>query len=94
MYPSGRDVGVLAHAGQMDETDAKLVDPLKAANLLGHEGFDPDDVQHYLDEYVVEMADTVIALSDDPEDRGEVWLNSEDLERIRNRLRASTTGWA
>ncbi|MFD4444370.1 hypothetical protein ACFWPK_31805 [Nocardia sp. NPDC058519] len=28
----------------MDETAAKLVDPLAAANLLGHEGFDPDDV--------------------------------------------------
>ncbi|MFE6925953.1 hypothetical protein ACFVAV_33420 [Nocardia sp. NPDC057663] len=78
----------------MDETDAKLVGPLKAANLLGHEGFDPDDVQHHLDEYVVEMADTAIALSGGPEDRGDVWLDGEDLERLRGRLRASPTGWA
>lgn len=73
--------------------DKTLIDPLKAANLLGHEGFDPDDVQHHLDHYILERGEAVIAFSDDPDDAEETWLDADDLAQVRARLRASSTNW-
>lgn len=68
--------------------ESPLLDPLKAAGVLGDEGFLIDDIDHVFTEYLFERGEDLIARTDAPEDEGMVVFARDDMNELRRRLLA------